>query len=267
MHPQDIDTEKTGSSKLEGKARAVVDSYLALPLGTKPSCPYFNNRRRKGRGGLRVLVGKGAPEEIAGEAEIFALRQRIKLNLLSTDKLKEFLCENDLGVDCSGFAYHALDALCREKRGRGIQSFVKSNRTGILGKILARLRPAENLGVSSFRNDKNGSAVKVRDAMPGDLITFMGTGRDKTYNHILVITGVDRLGGDTRLTYAHSYSWPSDGLYGHGVREGDILVHGEDLLGGTWKEQGQTGSDNYTFTSARDAKEVSLRRLNFLVER
>lgn len=262
MHPQEIETKKTGTERLDGKARAMVDAYLALPLGTKPSCPYFNNRRRKGRGGLRVLVGKGTPDEIADEARIFGLQTRTKLDTLSTDKLKEFLSEHDLGVDCSGFAYHVLNSLAQEKTGRSIQSYVRSNRTGFVGSLVAKLRPAENLGAASFRNDRNSSPVKVAEARPGDIVTFMGTGRDKTYNHIMVITGVDRLGGDTRLTYAHSYSWPSDGLYGHGVREGDILVHGEDVLGGTWKEQGVAGGENYTYQSAKDAKEVSVRRLN-----
>ena len=265
MHPKEVDTEKTGSLKLEGKARAMIDAYLALPLGTKPSCPYFNNRRRKGRGGLRVLVGKGTPEEIAEEAKIFALQTRTKLDSLSTDKLKEFLSDRDLGVDCSGFAYHVLNSLSQEKTGKNLQSHVKSNRGGSIGKLLATLRPAENLGANSFRNERNSSPVRVAQAMPGDILTFIGTGKDKAYNHIVVITGVDRLGGDTRITYAHSYAWPSDGKYRHGVREGDILVHGEDILGGTWKEQGATGEDNHTYTSARDAKEVSLRRLNFLL--
>lgn len=266
MHPQNLDTQKTATVKLSEKARAMVDSYLALPLGGKPPCPYFNNRRRKGRGGLRVLVGKGTPEEIAGEAKIFALQKRVKLDLLSTDKLKEFLCDNDLGVDCSGFAYHVLNSLSQEKTGKSIQSYVRSNRTGVIGSLVAKLRPAENLGANSFRNDRNSTEIKVSDARPGDIVTFIGAGRDKTYNHILVITGVDRLGDDTRLSYAHSYAWPSDGAYGHGVREGDILARGEDLLGGTWKEQGQTGRDNYTFISACEAKEVTLRRLNFLMK-
>jgi hypothetical protein len=251
-------------NKLGGKARETIDLYLALPIGTKPSCPYFNNRRRKSRGGLRVLKGKGSPAEIVEETEICAKLRRIKIAELSTDKLKEFLVAEDLGIDCSGFVYHVLNSYCQEKKERSIQSYVKSIRTGFIGKFLARLRPAENLGVSSFRNDKNSFEIKPSQAEPGDFITFMGTGKDRTYNHIVVITGIEKANNDTRISYAHSYSWPSDGVYQHGVREGDILVHGDNLLGGTWKEQGVTGADNYTYESARNAKEVSVRRLNFL---
>ncbi len=94
----------------------------------------------------------------------------------------------------------------------------------------------------------------------------MGTGKDKTYNHILVITGVEKTDNGTHLSYVHSYAWPSDGANNHGVRMGDIIVHGDDLLEGTWKEQGRVGSDNYTYLSAKEAKETSVRRLRAFME-
>ncbi len=252
------------TEKIGPKARAMIDLYLALPVGTKPSCPYFNNKRRRSRSKLRALVGKGSPAEIAEEAAIEAKFARLDIAAMATDKLKEFLVDQDLGIDCSGFAYHVLNSHSQETRGRSIQSFVKSARSGMFGPLLARLRPAENLGVSSFAHEKNSSAIRASEARPGDVVTFIGTGRDGMYNHILVVTGIERTAdGDTRLSYAHSYAWPSDGVFGHGVREGDILVHGDDLLGGTWKEKGVTGSENYTYESARNAKSVSVRRLRY----
>ncbi len=251
--------------KLEGKARAVVDKYLALPFGTKPSCPYFNNKRKKIRSGLRVDKGKGTPEEIAEECTIAAKLARVHISELSTDKLKEFVVQQDLGVDCSGFAYHVLNAYSQERNGKSIQSNIKTKRKGIAGKLIAKLRPAENIGVSTFADERNSVEIKVNELRPSDIIVFLGTGKDKLYNHVLLVTGIERDGNTTRISYAHSYSWPSDGVYGHGVREGDILVHSEDLLGGTWKEQGVTGSDNYTFESARNAATVSVRRLKAFI--
>lgn len=260
MHP--IGTEALGPG-----ARTVVDRYLSLPLGAKPACPYFNNRRKKTRGGLRALKGKGLPEEIAEEAEIRALHAHVAIKNLSTDKLKEFLIDNDLGVDCSGFAYHVIGAALFEKNGGFIGRALRFKRSGFLAHLITRLRPAENAGVATFRLDENSVAISARDARPGDFITFMGTGKEKTYNHIVVIVGVDRQArstDDIRLTYAHSYAWPTDGAYGHGVREGDILVKGDDLLNGIWKERGAVGADNFTYASAQDAQEVSVRRLRAL---
>ncbi|MEK7596641.1 MAG: hypothetical protein AAB450_00820 [Patescibacteria group bacterium] len=271
MHPIISEVKKREKAgKLCGAARAMIENYLALPLGAgpnaRPNCPYFNNRRRKIRGSLRVVKGKGTPEEIAEEAMIDAKFARVKTSGLPAGKLKEFLIKNDLGIDCSGFAYHVLNTLCQEKTGKKLQSFVKPLRAGFIGALLGRLRPAENIGVIAFADRKNSSAIKISEAGPGDIIIFLGTGKDKNYNHILVITAVDRTNSDTlatRISYAHSYAWPSDGVVGHGVREGEILVRGEDLIGGTWKEKGVTGEENYTFESARNAIEVFVRRLNF----
>src|SRR5581483_12155255 len=263
MHPENLETKNPSVEKLEGKARAMIDLYLALPIGTKPSCPYFNNRRRNTRSQLRVLKGKGSPQEIVEEAEIEAKYSRVNTAALSTDKLKEFLISLDLGVDCSGFAYHVLNSLSQERTGKSIQSFVRSNRQGFMGSFIARLRPAENMGVSTFADDKNSTVIRASEARPGDIVTLLGAGKDGTYNHMMVITGTEKQDGDIRISYAHSYAWPSDGTVGHGVREGDILVHEDDLLGGTWKEKGEVGSSNYTYESAKTAKSLALRRLNF----
>jgi hypothetical protein len=249
--------------KISDRARTMIDAYLSLPIGAKPNCPYFNNRRRKIRGSLRVVKGKGTPAELAEECEIDAKLSRVKIAELSTDKLKEFLIANDLGIDCSGFAYHVLNSLSQEKNGKNIQNYIKTLRAGFVGALISRLRPAENIGVSTFAHEKNSSPIKITDAKPGDVIVFLGTGKDKTYNHILVVTGTSRLDSETRISYAHSYAWPSDGTTGHGVREGEILVHGDDLLGATWKEKGVTGDENFTYESAKNAKEVSVRRLKF----
>lgn len=255
-----IDTHTIGDA-----ARAVIDAYIALPLRRKPSCPYFNNRRRKNRGGLRVTKGKGSPEEIAEEAEITAKLTHVDITSLSKEGIKEFLVTNDLGIDCSGFAYHVLSAFTHEKTGKKLTQFVTSNRTGVIGSLLARLRPAENLGVNSFRNEKNSTLIQIKEIMPGDIITFIGTGKDKTYNHILVVTSVTKNDERLHITYAHSYMWPSDGLYNHGVREGTIDVTGGDLMTALWTEQSVVGNENYTFESARTATEVSVRRLKYTI--
>ncbi len=243
------------------RARATIDAYLSLPFGARPSTPYFNNRRQKNKSALRVLKGKGTPEEIIEEAEIISIIKHENIKNLPRDLFKQFLVENDLGIDCSGFAYHVLNTLSHEKTGKPLTHFIQSIRSGFKGKILARIRKAENFGVSSFRADKNSYIIHAMDALPGDIITFIGTGKDKSYNHILVITGVEKNPENTKLHYAHSYAWPKDGLYNHGVREGEITITENNILAGVWQEQNTTGDENYTYTSARDAQETLVRRL------
>lgn len=246
------------------KARKIVDQYLSLPIGTGPSCPYFNNRRKKARGALRVLVGKGSPREIAEECEIQAVQSRVKASSLPIDKLKKFLVEKNLGVDCSGFAYHVLNAMSHEITGKSLRKHLFIQRNGFFGPLISRIRPAENVNVLGLSHAKNSEVVNAMDARPGDIIVFLGTGKEKTYNHILVVSSVERGEKGVTLTYAHSYAWPSDGEYGHGVREGTISLSGDDILNGTWIENGETGKNNYTRESAQDAEHVSVRRMKFL---
>lgn len=240
------------------KSQEVLETYLGLP--------YFNNRRKKVRGGLRVSKGKGTPAEIAEEAEIQAMQSRVDIKSMPKDLYKKFLVEHDLGVDCSGFAYHLIDAITSENGLGHLKNHLVFPNGNFIRHILTRLRPAENAGVSVFRDDKNSSPINPRESQPGDIIIFMGTGKDKTYNHILVIIGVDKTGDNTVISYAHSYAWPSDGLYNHGVRTGEILLKNtdttNDILGAEWIEQGATGELNYTYHSARNATEVTVRRLN-----
>lgn len=255
-----IDTQKLG-----GAARDMINDYLALPFAARPSCPYFNNKRHKIRGSLRVLKGKGTPEEIAEECAINGKLSRVDIESLSKDDLKKFLVDHDLGVDCSGFAYHVLDALCRERTGKKLASFVKTLRTGFLGSAIAKLRPAENIGTATFADENNSLKIQIADIRPGDIIVLLGTGKDRTYNHILVVTAVVSTSLETNISYAHSYAWPSDGVYGGGVREGSISCQGDNLLTGAWTEKEKTGDDNYTFMSAKNAKEFSIRRLKCFV--
>ncbi|HEY9481124.1 MAG TPA: hypothetical protein VIR98_02760 [Candidatus Paceibacterota bacterium] len=254
----------TIEGKISGQTRAIIDAYLALPVGAKPSCPYFNNRRRKVRGSLRVLKGKGTPQEIAEEVKIDAKLLHVDIAALSTDKLKEFMVSRDLGVDCSGFAYHVLDAFCRETIGKSISSCVSTLRGGFVGRLIGQLRPAENVGVATFTHEKNSALINASQTRPGDFISMISCGPDKQHNHMLVVTGVEEAETGLRISYAHSIAWPSDGHFGHGVREGEILVKGEDLLGGIWKEKGMIGPENTTHQSALGAKEVSVRRLHCL---
>ncbi len=133
---------------LSSEAQKVVEKYLSLPIGAGCQTPYFNNRRTKIRAGLRALVGKGRPEEIAEEAEMFSIRDRAGIKKMDSAALKKFLVEHNLGVDCSGFAYHVLSVEISAKTGKKLSSSVKPW-SGFKRKLKHWLRPAENTGVST----------------------------------------------------------------------------------------------------------------------
>jgi hypothetical protein len=237
---------------LSPEANKVIDSYLHLPLGCGPVTPYFNNRRAKIRGGLRALIGKGSPEEIVEEAEIIALRNKVDIKSLDTVTLKKFLVDKGLGIDCSGFAFHVLNAESLARNGKRLGAYLTA-RTTLLRQFIARLREAENVSVAHLASDANSSAIRYDEARPGDIITLL----NPEYNHVLVIESADRTGSTVTLHYIHSYAWPEEGVYGHGVRRGTLSLSNGDIMKGVWVENGGT----VDFQKIRPIDRAEIRRL------
>jgi hypothetical protein len=206
------------ASALSDKARAVLEGYLRLPLpGESSNCPYFNNDRLRLRMGLRAQIGKGSPQEIADEAILYSLREKVDLSRLRAEGLKRFLVDHNLGIDCSGFAYHVL---CAESLARGEGSlshylnfpFANSPLTR-LGRFL-RQRYAENTDVKTFAHESNSGHITKEHVQAGDILTRTG-GLGGLRDHIIVVTKVENV----TIWIAQSEARPEDGRLGHGVRE------------------------------------------------
>lgn len=247
---------------LSKEAQSVIDAYTRLPVGAGCSTPYYNNRRGKVRGGLNAAIGKGTPREICDEVRILSLRRDNAIKRASPEELKKFLVEEGIGIDCSGFAFHVLNA---ESKARGLGRLfphlvIKKN---IVRRLLAKLRPASNVSVGILSMDENSTSVEYADVEAGDFVSIIGSGPDHTYNHIMVITKVH----ENTLSYAHSYAWPSDGKYGHGIKTGSITIVDpkKSITEQDWHESGETGLSNYTLQNALSARKVLIRRLNHLV--
>ena len=243
------------------KAQKLIDNYLSLPFpGVEGArCPYFNNAKLHARGQLRVLIGKGTPQEIVEEAKIISIQYRAGLfdhdghcclhgehgekpsiaspesgaavTEAGADELRKFLIDHNLGVDCSGFATHILRAHFLETKGVDItKKFIKNISAPWWRKIIMRLRPMESLGVrSGYANDKNTEKLKNDYAklQPGDVVVMLETGP------AFVPTGLRR--GEARkrnhiliitdcdgqkIKYVHARAWSSEGQYGHGETPG-----------------------------------------------
>ncbi|MBI4992910.1 MAG: hypothetical protein HZC26_02130 [Candidatus Magasanikbacteria bacterium] len=221
---------------LSNQALQIIKNYLLLPFSEKKiSCPYFNNKRSRVRGALGVLIGKGTPEEIADEAGLIALREKVDLKNLNDEQTKKILVEHNLGVDCSGLIYHVLNAELNARKLGPLRKHIK--RPWIkspIRKLIALLRPAENTGVNTFFNDINTKEIKLSEIQPGDLIIMMNTGSNHSLHHILLINKV----GEAVLRYTHSFQFPDDGLYNHGVRQEEIKIidPNKNLLEQNWSE-------------------------------
>ena len=242
----------------------VINQYLNLKIGnTTVTCPYFNNRRSQIRGALAVLIGKGSPESIEEELQIISLKEKIDLSNLPAEKIKEFLVNNNLGVDCSGFVYHILDALTQDKKNKKLKQIIHFPLAkSVVRKMIAKLRPAENCGVTTLAHEINSKKINLKEVEANDFIIFLGSGPKQDYNHIMFVESVT----NKTINYIHAYKWPSDGQYNHGVRRGkiEIIDDNKNILEQKWLEQEKTGENNWTWLQAKSANEVFVGRLKNL---
>jgi len=254
---------------LSAPALKIINNYLHLPFSERElNCPYLNNRHTNIRAGLRALVGKGSVEDIMEEAMIISLREKIDLKKLDDEQLKKFLVDNGLGVDCSGFFYHVMDAELRARGSGPIRKHLKFPYIkNPLRRLLAIFRPAEHAGARTLGHPANAVEIDLKNIMPGDFILMLETGQKHNFNHLLLIHQVDYAENLPRIIhYVHSFAWSSEGQYGHGVRTGkiEIIEAGEGLLEQKWIEKEQTDKNNETFKHARMAREFNLKRLRAL---
>ncbi len=221
------------------------------------------------RAGLRVMIGKGSVDDIVEEAMLIALREKIDLKKLDANGLKKFLVDSHLGIDCSGLAYHILDA---ELKSRGLGGLNKHLRFPFIKnpfrKLLTLFRPVESAGVRTISHEQNSVEIKLSDIKPGDLVVILGAGEKQDRNHVLIvheIAGVptpyqgEGCRGEVAIHYTHSMQWSSDGEHNHGVRQSEIEItdKNKNILEQIWFEPEAL---NY----ARGAREVKICRLNAL---
>lgn len=252
---------------LSNRALSVIDQYLHFKLGSAVcSIPYFNNKTVKARAALRPQIGKGSPEEIFEEVQTILVKSHIQSDTLADESLKKLLADADLGIDCSAFAYYVLNAE-NEERGKGSLdkhiSFV--NCSGVVGKLRCALRPIENCDVSTLAHEKNSKVIELKDIQPGDLIVMTGGPAGFERDHVLVVHQADYQNFTaTKIYYSHAAAYPADGLYGDGVRQGEIEIidPNKPLLEQRWIENSQEGLNNFIFARAQKSK-TEIRRLNW----
>ncbi len=249
---------------LSPQALQVIHDYLHLAFRNGDvSCPYYNNRRQRVHGALRVMVGKGCPKEIVDEAYFIALKERLDLATLDTATLKKFLIDNNLGIDCSALVYYVLEAEVLARKRKKLSHELHFPYTfNPLRKLLLSLRPIENTNVKILAHEKNSVVIQPQEIQPGDMIVMIKTGVAHDRDHVLVIHEIH----GSEIHYTHALAWPSDGKYGHGVRQGKItLSSSASLLDAVWEEQSKKQDENDTFRHAKNAQILEIRRLRGLL--
>lgn len=252
---------------LTQRAMNVIDQYIHFKFGSAvTNISYFNNKRKRARGALRIDIGKGSPKEIYDEILDITSKKRLDTNRIDDIGLKTLLVDNDIGIDCSGFVYYVLNAESIE-RGEGPLDkhlhFVQCH--GLIGKIRCVLRPVENCGVATFAHEHNSHTVNIVDTQPGDIITMLGISENSSsfdHDHILVIHQIEYQNSiPMTIHYSHAISYPMDGTTGGGVKQGkiDIVDANKSILEGLWTENNMTGNNNPLFIHAQNSSTKIMR--------
>ncbi|PIR74875.1 MAG: hypothetical protein COU35_00180 [Candidatus Magasanikbacteria bacterium CG10_big_fil_rev_8_21_14_0_10_47_10] len=249
-------------STLSQPALDMIEHYAHLKIdGKTVRCPYFNNKRNRVRGALGVHIGKGRPEDIEHEVQILAMKQHKQLSALTATDITELMVDNNIGIDCSGFVYHVLNA----QRHGALRKSIALSATNPFRKLIGKLRTAENVNVQVFANEKNSKSIALKDAAPGDIIAMLGTGEKHDLDHMLLVSEVEynEQNEPTKIAYVHSLRWRTDAKYGHGIKFGSIRIidASKGLLDQSWTEDGHIDEKNETLWRAKTAEKLEVRRI------
>ena len=254
--------------KISPLAQEMIINYKELLLGNaRVTCPYFNNKKTGKRAGLRVLIGKGSPIEITDEASLIALKEHLDLFTASKDEIRKFLVDQNLGVDCSAFAYHVLSAQVKDKTNKQLKNIITFAKTNnFFRKIIQKIRIVENTNVQVLSDDVNSHEVVLSDIKPADMIIMKGfSGGATVRDHVLIVSEVD----DNKIVYHHSLKWNTDTYKKHGIKMGEIFITDKTKLitDQTWHEGQKKGDENETLQRALKSSYCAIRRLNILDEK
>ena len=219
-------------STLPLPCQEIIRAYLRLDFGQGRlvATPYYKNSPHEKRFTDPVDAGKGGPHEIIADVHARALMQRVQIDLMNAEDVRNFMISQGVGVDCSGLAAHVLNAYSLEKSGKPIEYRLRPSAVSFWRKILFQFRPFQNINVLTLTSPENSVPVALDEIKPGDLMRTRGG------KHVLVVSEAERENGKLiSFCYVHS-----SGQFGEdsGAREGKVVItdSSKDLGDQEWKE-------------------------------
>jgi hypothetical protein len=237
-----------------------INLYFNLPLnGKKVTCPYYINIKIiRARMALRVLIGKGSPEEIIQECLIYEKLRGVDFRKMSISEIRDFMVKRHIGIDCSGFIVHILDYWLKSIQKKHLWKHLKFPKQNLYMNISRLFRPIENISAYMLINKSNSSQIKnLNNIRTGDLIRLKGLKRGY---HVMLISEIDKSGGKVKsFKYIHATRWYTNE---HGVREGRVIITNTDLPLYKQKWTDILDGKNWTFEEILKDKNFSqIRRL------
>ncbi len=195
--------------KVSEKTEHLYKKYQNLPFKVKGvSAPYFKNSSH--RSDIAVFVGKGSPDEIVEEAYNFAHIEKISIDNMSPEEIREYLLRHNLGIDCSGFISNILHI-------EGVLDKLKINTKNIFKKLLYKRKKRENISIKILLNQENAFKIDWKNIKPYDIISS----HNKKHGLFVSKVEYDDNNAIKSITYWHSTLYYGDK---NGIREGVIKI-------------------------------------------
>ncbi|MCA9382431.1 hypothetical protein KC660_03430 [Candidatus Dojkabacteria bacterium] len=251
---------------IDESALKKIKEFEELPIGKKKvRCPYHLNPKSQ-RANLRVLAGKGTPEEIVLETEIYAKLGGLRIDKMHEDEIRSFMQKRHIGIDCSGFVVHILDAYTLDKEKKHLWKFIRKEVSNPYQKIRYMLRPVENIGVADLTSEINSIKLqRITDIRPYDLIKTSALKQEEGL-HVLMVTEVekDSSGKTVSFKYTNSNRYYGEG---NGIRFGTVIITDpiSSLQAQRWLDDNDESGRNFVFDCIKkDFSKNGVYRLNFL---
>ncbi len=221
-------------------AHAVIAHYQHLKVGEGKTvrCPYYRNPKSGvQRWGLNAFSGKGSAQEIEEELKIIQKLEGKDFSAMPEEEIRDIMKKRKLGIECSGFVSHVLDAWVLETKKEHVFNVLSFRSRGLFGRIAVFLRPFSHIDVATLISPQNAKEFfAMEEFRPGDLISF-----HNKIDHVILVTGVvrDEKKKVREIFYAHSVREDT----GVGIKEGTIMISDKNkpLVEQQWQETPETG--------------------------
>jgi len=202
--------------------------------------------------------GKGTPKQIRELILNAAAKEHFNLQKATAKDIEDFMIQQGIGVDCSGFVYHVLDQYLKKEKKKSLDTLILRY-PGVIGKIerfILQTNRVRRTSAATLTNDLNTIRIeKVKDIKPGDMIRV--THSDWKGKHIIIIVEVN----EKHITYAMTSQYTRK----QGARFGIINIkdRNKGLEYQMWMEKTKKGR-NYGEDAFDPRRGDSVRRLKFL---
>lgn len=242
--------------------QSFIEQYRHLEIGEQEvRVPYYRNVKRV-RGELNSLVGKGSPKEISDEVKIYGKLRDFNIKKASAEEIRQFMEEQGIGLDCSGFAVHVIDNWLRGLGMGRLFRHIKPSRKNDIRNILYPLKYHQGINADNITNEENNIKVDLKDIRPGDLIRLRGARRGM---HVLMVYEVTYGENDipVKIIYVHSAEYYGDQ---NGVKFGEIEITdiNKPLEEQNWTEVDEKGKNWSKTGYTREVEDNGIRRLKVM---